>query len=74
MMNAKPIYWITLTRWMSLTLEEHGELDRFVSKRGCELGIDVAGFHTNECDEFQKDRDEYIEEMSLGGRPYKVRR
>jgi hypothetical protein len=59
---------------MSLTLEEHRELDLFVNKRGYELGIDVAGFHTNERDDCQKDRDEYVEEMSLGGRPYKVRR
>jgi hypothetical protein len=70
---SKRIYWIPLIRWMSLTLEEHRELDKFVAARGCELGIDVAGYHTNERDEFQKDRDEYVEEMSLGGRRYKVR-
>jgi hypothetical protein len=70
---SKPIYWIPLTRWMSLTLEEHRELDKFVKARGCEVGVDVAGYHTEQHDEIQKDRDEYVEEMSLGGRRYKVR-
>jgi hypothetical protein len=71
---SKPIYWIPMTRWMSLTFEEHRALDRFVKKRGYELGIDIAGYHTEQQDEVQKNRDEYVEEMSLGGRPYKVRR
>jgi hypothetical protein len=72
---SKPIYWIPMTRWMSLTLEEHRELDKFVNAHGCELGIDIAGYHSNEMVlfEVQKDRDEYVEEMSLGGRRYRVR-
>jgi hypothetical protein len=71
---SKPIYWLPMSRWMSLTLEEHRELDKFVKAHGYELGIDIAGYHTEQADEVQKNRDEYVEEMSLGGRPYKVRR
>jgi hypothetical protein len=70
---SKPIYWIPLTRWMSLTLEEHRELDKFVAARGCELGVDILGYHTDQPDDVQKDHDEYIEDVSLGGRRYRVR-
>jgi hypothetical protein len=44
---------------------------------GMELGIDLMGDHTNDIarqDEFQKDHDEDVADMSLGGKRYRERR
>ncbi len=54
---------------MGLTIEGHRRLDQFVTDRGCQLGIDINGFHTDERlgqDDFQKD---YDENRESGGGP-----
>jgi hypothetical protein len=70
---SKPVHWVSMQRWMNLTIEEHRRLDAYCRDMGTELGIDLVGDRVpglREQIEFQKDRDEYIEEMSLGGERY----
>ena len=58
---SKPVYWITLEQWMALTPAAHQRLNEHIERRGAELGIDVAGWHTDEIraqDDFQKDKNE----------------
>jgi hypothetical protein len=72
---TKPIYWLSMKRWMALTLDEHQRLEDYVREMGAQLGIDLIGDRCDEKqqDDFQKDREEYLGEMSLGGMPYRVK-
>jgi hypothetical protein len=59
--HTKPTYWVSMARWMGLTIEEHRKLDAYCARRGLELGIDIKGYHTGDRRqqaEFQRDRDE----------------
>jgi hypothetical protein len=74
---AKPTYWVSMGQWMGLTIEQHRRLDAYCREMGMELGIDLMGDHTNDIarqDEFQKDHDEDVADMSLGGKRYRERR
>jgi hypothetical protein len=77
---TKRIEWMTLPEWMGLTAEQHRCLDAYLKEQNAELGIDIDGSHTGgrqlqfEHDPDQLDRDEYIEDMSRGGKRYRVRR
>ena len=58
---TKRTYWISLPHWIELTVEEHRRLDDYCRQMNMELGIDVAGYYTDEQRQqadFQKDRDE----------------
>jgi hypothetical protein len=65
-----------MKRWMRLTLDEHQRLNDYVHEMGLELGIDLIGdyYDEKEQDAFQRDHDEFIEDMSLGGKRYRVKR
>jgi hypothetical protein len=66
---------MTLPQWMGLTAEEHHRLAIYLQEQNAELGIDIDGYHTGGQQlQFEKDDEEYLESMSLGGRPYKERR
>ena len=77
---TKRIEWMSLPQWMELTAEEHHRLSIYLQTQNAELGIDVAGYHTGgrrlqfEDDPDQKDHDEYIDDMGLGGKRYRERR
>ena len=73
--KPKSVYWVSMQRWMNLTIEEHRRLDAYCHQMGMELGIDLVGDRVNgrrAQAEFQQDKDEYIEEMSLGGERYEA--
>ena len=59
------IFWVSLDQWSRMTPAEAKSLDDYCDQCGLELGIDVAGWHANECRDFQKDKDEDRE--PLGG-------
>jgi hypothetical protein len=54
---------IPLKTWMSWTDEERGEVLTYFEAKGKKWYIDFT-----EEENYQKDKDEYREEMSLGGR------
>ena len=49
-----------------MTPAQAKSLDDYCDQCGLELGIDVAGWHANECRDFQKDKDE---DRQTGGGP-----
>jgi hypothetical protein len=71
MTTAKPTYWVTLQRWMNLTIEEHRRLDAYCHQMGLELGFDLIGDRASERRrqaDFQKDHDESQETAGGPGR------
>lgn len=59
---------IPLKTWMSWSPEERGEMITYYESTGKKWYIDFTG--NNWPREFQKDKDEYREEMSIGGQPF----
>lgn len=65
------VYWISLEQWSAMTPAEAQSLDDYCDERGLELGIDVAGWHTDQIAlqrDFQKDLDEFREEEGRNAR------
>jgi hypothetical protein len=56
----KPTYWVSMQRWMSLTIEQHRNLDSYCRNMGLELSIDLIGDRCNGVmqTELQKDKNE----------------
>jgi hypothetical protein len=67
------IYWIDGYLWSQWTPEQRGEYTAHLEAQGIRYGI---SFMPMDCEprlstNLQKDKDDYREEMSLGGSPFK---
>jgi hypothetical protein len=73
---TKPVYWLSMRRWMALTLDEHRRLEDYVREMGLQLGVDLIGDRCGEKqqDDFQRDDDEFVDDMGLGGKRYRMKR
>ncbi len=63
--------WIPFSTWYAWTPAERGEVSRYYEAQGVELAIDMNPGYPQA--EFQKDKDEDREDMSLGSRRVKTR-
>lgn len=62
---SKRTIWVSIEEYQRLTTEDHAQWN---------FGIDLTRGGDWRNYDPQKDHDEYIEEMSLGGKPYRVPR
>lgn len=59
-------YWISFAEWYAMTPEQR---QTFIDQTGGKFVLDLSNPSFPQR-EFQADKDEYIEEMSLGGQTY----
>ena len=64
------IYWIDGRLWLQWSAAERGEITADLEARGIAWGLNFIECRRDPQADFQKDKDEYREEMGLGGRPF----
>ena len=63
-------YWIDGNLWLQWTPEQRGEYVEHLEAKGIKWGISWIKSDHRQGQDWQKDLDEYREEMSLGGSNY----
>jgi hypothetical protein len=62
---------IPFKTWIHWTPEERAQVSEYYAQLGVRWMLDLSGVDDRMGNEIEKDYDEYREEMSIGGRPFK---
>ena len=67
----RSIITIPFATWMNWTEQQRADISTHYAQLGVRWMLDLTGVDDRMGNELQKDYDEYSEEMSLGGRPFR---